>query len=60
MVSKSKIIKFIKRYSELKDHQIPTLTNQHSFKVSQFHKMLKNVYGKSIAKLQVVIEPLFI
>ncbi|KAG5674540.1 hypothetical protein PVAND_004502 [Polypedilum vanderplanki] len=31
---------------------IPTLTNQHSYKVSQFHKMLKNMYGKSLAKLQ--------
>jgi hypothetical protein len=41
------------RYSHLKEANIPTLTNQHSYKVSQFHKMLKNMYGKSLAKLQV-------
>jgi RISC-loading complex subunit TARBP2 len=40
------------RYSHLKEANIPTLTNQHSYKVSQFHKMLKNMYGKSLAKLQ--------
>lgn len=46
-------MKLLSRYSELKEANIPTLTNQHSYKVSQFHKMLKNTYGKSLSKLQV-------
>lgn len=50
-----KISNILRRYSELKEGfgSIPTLTNQHSFKVSQFHKLLKNSYGKSLSKLQV-------
>ncbi|CRL02681.1 CLUMA_CG015794, isoform A [Clunio marinus] len=47
-----RIANILSRYSELKEANIPTLTNQHSFKVSQFHKVLKNTYGKSLAKLQ--------
>lgn len=54
-----KIANIFSRYSDLKEaNVIPTLTNQHSYKVSQFHKMLKNAYGKSLAKLQV--EDLFL
>lgn len=48
-----RISNILSRYSELKEASIPTLTNQHSYKVSQFHKMLKSTYGKSLAKLQV-------
>lgn len=51
-----KISNILRRYSDLKQASfgnIPTLTNQHSFKVSQFHKLLKNSYGKSLSKLQV-------
>lgn len=42
----------VTHYSDLKDAKIATLTNQHSYKVSQFHKQLKGTYGKSLAKLQ--------
>lgn len=42
----------VSSYSDLKDAKIATLTNQHSYKVSQFHKTLKATYGKSLAKLQ--------
>lgn len=54
--TKMKISNILRRYSDLKQASfgnIPTLTNQHSFKVSQFHKLLKNSYGKSLSKLQV-------
>lgn len=54
-----RISNILSRYSELKEANIPTLTNQHSYKVSQFHKMLKNTYGKSLAKLQVLQNFLF-
>jgi len=40
-------------YGELKDISVPTLTTQHSNKVSQFHKTLKNATGKKLLKLQV-------
>jgi hypothetical protein len=50
---KMRIANIFSRYMDLKEANIPTLTNQHSYKVSQFHKMLKNVYGQSLAKLQV-------
>ncbi|KAH8412493.1 hypothetical protein KR009_002505 [Drosophila setifemur] len=39
-------------YGELKDISVPTLTTQHSNKVSQFHKTLKNATGKKLLKLQ--------
>ncbi|XP_013106418.1 interferon-inducible double-stranded RNA-dependent protein kinase activator A homolog isoform X2 [Stomoxys calcitrans] len=39
-------------YSDLKDITIPTITGQHSAKVSQFHKTLKNSTGKKLHKLQ--------
>lgn len=50
-----KVTNILSRYSDLKDQSthISTLTNQHSYKVSQFHKMLKNTYGKSLSQLQV-------
>jgi uncharacterized protein (DUF1810 family) len=51
---KMRIANIFSRYTDLKEASIPTLTNQHSYKVSQFHKMLKNMYGKSLAKLQVL------
>lgn len=40
-------------YGDLKDITVPTLTTQHSNKVSQFHKTLKNATGKKLLKLQV-------
>ncbi|KAI8118761.1 interferon-inducible double-stranded RNA-dependent protein kinase activator A homolog isoform X1 [Lucilia cuprina] len=39
-------------YGDLKDITVPTLTSQHSSKVSQFHKTLKNSTGKKLIKLQ--------
>ncbi|XP_011189836.2 RISC-loading complex subunit tarbp2 isoform X1 [Zeugodacus cucurbitae] len=39
-------------YGDLKDITVPTLTSQHSNKVSQFHKTLKNATGKKLLKLQ--------
>ncbi|TMW42455.1 hypothetical protein DOY81_012465 [Sarcophaga bullata] len=39
-------------YGDLKDITVPTLTSQHSNKVSQFHKTLKNSTGKKLLKLQ--------
>ncbi|XP_017152560.1 interferon-inducible double-stranded RNA-dependent protein kinase activator A homolog isoform X3 [Drosophila miranda] len=39
-------------YGDLKDITVPTLTTQHSNKVSQFHKTLKNATGKKLLKLQ--------
>ena len=39
-------------YGDLKDISVPTLTSQHSSKVSQFHKTLKNSTGKKLLKLQ--------
>ncbi|KAH8263878.1 hypothetical protein KR038_008804 [Drosophila bunnanda] len=39
-------------YGDLKDISVPTLTTQHSNKVSQFHKTLKNATGKKLLKLQ--------
>ncbi|XP_030376859.1 interferon-inducible double-stranded RNA-dependent protein kinase activator A homolog isoform X2 [Scaptodrosophila lebanonensis] len=39
-------------YGDLKDITVPTLTTQHSNKVSQFHKALKNATGKKLLKLQ--------
>ncbi|XP_017075838.2 LOW QUALITY PROTEIN: interferon-inducible double-stranded RNA-dependent protein kinase activator A homolog [Drosophila eugracilis] len=39
-------------FGELKDISVPTLTTQHSNKVSQFHKVLKNATGKKLLKLQ--------
>ncbi|XP_065356834.1 interferon-inducible double-stranded RNA-dependent protein kinase activator A homolog isoform X1 [Calliphora vicina] len=39
-------------YGDLKDITVPTLTSQHSNKVSQFHKTLKNSTGKKLIKLQ--------
>ncbi|XP_055709685.1 interferon-inducible double-stranded RNA-dependent protein kinase activator A homolog B isoform X2 [Phlebotomus papatasi] len=42
----------LNRYADLKDAHIPTLTNQHSFKVAQFHKSLKALFGKALTKLQ--------
>ncbi|CAD6997035.1 interferon-inducible double-stranded RNA-dependent protein kinase activator A homolog B isoform X1 [Ceratitis capitata] len=39
-------------YGDLKDISVPTLTSQHSNKVSQFHKTLKNANGKKLLKLQ--------
>ncbi|XP_055683735.1 interferon-inducible double-stranded RNA-dependent protein kinase activator A homolog isoform X1 [Lutzomyia longipalpis] len=42
----------LNRYVDLKDSHIPSLTNQHSFKVAQFHKSLKATFGKALSKLQ--------
>ncbi|XP_017855420.1 interferon-inducible double-stranded RNA-dependent protein kinase activator A homolog isoform X2 [Drosophila busckii] len=39
-------------YGDLKDITVPTLTTQHSNKVSQFHRTLKNATGKKLIKLQ--------
>uniref|UniRef100_A0A1B0G411 DRBM domain-containing protein n=1 Tax=Glossina morsitans morsitans TaxID=37546 RepID=A0A1B0G411_GLOMM len=39
-------------YGDLKDITVPILTSQHSNKVSQFHKTLKNSTGKKLVKLQ--------
>ena len=41
------------RYSGLKDSKIPTLTMQHTHKVSQFHKALKQSNGPKLKELQV-------
>lgn len=41
------------RYADLKEKRISTLTNQHSYKVSQFHKTLKANSGQNLSKLQV-------
>lgn len=43
------------RYADLKEKRISTLTNQHSYKVSQFHKTLKANCGQNLSKLQVSI-----
>ncbi|XP_017002636.2 protein Loquacious isoform X2 [Drosophila takahashii] len=43
-------------YGELKDISVPTLTTQHSNKVSQFHKTLKNATGKKLLKLQTCLK----
>nr|AFX89033.1 loquacious [Mayetiola destructor] len=40
------------RYADLKEKRISTLTNQHSYKVSQFHKTLKANSGQILSKLQ--------
>ncbi|XP_063907607.1 RISC-loading complex subunit tarbp2 isoform X2 [Zophobas morio] len=40
------------RYSGLKDSKIPTLTMQHTHKVSQFHKALKQSNGPKLKELQ--------
>lgn len=53
---KMRVSNILSRYSDLKEENILTLTNQHSFKVSQFHKMLKSTYGKTLAKLQVSLD----
>lgn len=50
-----RITNILNRYTDLKDAHIPTLTNQHSFKVSQFHKTLKATFGQALIKLQVKI-----
>jgi RISC-loading complex subunit TARBP2 len=47
-----RVANILSRYADLKDAHIATLTNQHSYKVSQFHKTLKNTFGKTLAKLQ--------
>lgn len=43
------------RYSGLKDSKIPTLNIQHTQKVSQFHKTLKQSNGPKLKELQVKI-----
>ncbi|XP_022220081.2 RISC-loading complex subunit tarbp2 isoform X2 [Drosophila obscura] len=43
-------------YGDLKDITVPTLTTQHSNKVSQFHKTLKNATGKKLLKLQTCLK----
>lgn len=43
---------FSSYYGDLKDMQVPTITSQHSHKVSQFHKSLKNAAGEKLTKLQ--------
>ncbi|XP_074026511.1 protein Loquacious isoform X3 [Leptinotarsa decemlineata] len=43
------------RYEGLKDTKITKLGNQHSHKVSQFHKTLKNSLGKKLADLQNIV-----
>ncbi|XP_055850181.1 RISC-loading complex subunit tarbp2 isoform X3 [Episyrphus balteatus] len=45
---------FSNYYGDLKDMQVPTITIQHSHKVSQFHKSLKNAAGEKLTKLQVL------
>lgn len=45
------------RYADLKEKRISTLTNQHSYKVSQFHKTLKANSGQNLSKLQVSVAP---
>ena len=42
-------------FGELKDSKISTLTQQHSHKVSQFHKNLKSASGPKLKELQVRI-----
>lgn len=37
----------------IKGKRLPTLTNQHSYKVSQFHKHLKACCGQKLSKLHV-------
>lgn len=41
-------------FGELKDSKIATLTQQHSHKVSQFHKNLKSATGPKLKELQTV------
>lgn len=41
------------RYTGLKDCKIPTLNMQHTHKVSQFHKTLKQSSGPKLKELQV-------
>jgi len=50
-----RVTNILSRYADLKDAHIATITNQHSYKVSQFHKSLKCKFGKSLEKLQVII-----
>lgn len=40
------------RYADLKDANVPVLTNQNSFKVAQFHRAMKASSGPRIAHLQ--------
>lgn len=47
-----RITNILNRYADLKDAHIPTLTNQHSYKVSQFHRTLKATFGQTLIKLQ--------
>lgn len=42
----------------MKEKHISTLTNQHSYKVSQFHKTLKANCGQNLSRLQVSIQHL--
>lgn len=42
------------RYASLKDSKITKLSTQHSHKVSQFHKALKQSTGPKLAELQVL------
>lgn len=51
-LSQRQVTNILNRYTDLKDAHIPTLTNQHSFKVSQFHKTLKATFGQTLIKLQ--------
>lgn len=49
----SRVTNILNRYGDLKEKHIATLTNQHSHKVSQFHKTLKANFGQQLAALQV-------
>lgn len=47
-----RVTNILGRYKDLKDANIPALTNQHSYKVSQFHKTMKANPGEKLTKLQ--------
>lgn len=49
----NRVTNILNRYADLKEKHIATLTNQHSHKVSQFHKTLKANFGQNLAALQV-------
>lgn len=49
----NRVTNILNRYTDLKEKHIATLTNQHSHKVSQFHKTLKANFGQNLAALQV-------
>lgn len=47
------VVRILSRYTSLKGVNMPIANNQHVVKVTEFHKSLKNVGGKTLNQLQV-------